>query len=76
MSYNEAETRYHLIDPILREKGYDDHQWVKLETPAPVEPTGYKGKRRRKGSGRTDSLLCVQVGDMPKSLPGLLINEY
>jgi len=69
MSYNEAETRFHLIDPILREKGYDDHQWVKLETPAPVEPTGYKGKRRRKGSGRTDYLLCVQVGDIPKSLP-------
>jgi len=68
MSYNEAETRYHLIDPVLRKKGYNDHQWVRLETPAPVEPTGYKGQRR-KGSGRTDYLLCVQVGDMPKSLP-------
>ncbi|HIJ96885.1 MAG TPA: DEAD/DEAH box helicase family protein [Desulfuromonadales bacterium] len=68
MSYNEAETRYYLIDPVLREKGYDSHQWLKLETPAPVEPTGPKGKRR-KGSGRTDYLLCVQVGDMPKSLP-------
>ncbi len=40
MTYNEAETRYYLIDPVLREKGYDDHQWLKLETPAPVEPTG------------------------------------
>ena len=68
MNYNEAETRYYLIDPVLREKGYDSHQWLKLETPAPVEPTGPKGKRR-KGSGRTDYLLCVQVGDMPKSLP-------
>lgn len=68
MSYNEAETRYYLIDPVLREKGYDAHQWLRLETPAPVEPTGPKGKRR-KGSGRTDYLLCVQVGDMPKSLP-------
>ncbi|WP_084520734.1 hypothetical protein [Thauera terpenica] len=46
MAYNEAETRYELIDPILREKGY--RQWrVKLETPAPVEPTGNKGRRRR-----------------------------
>ena len=27
MTYNEAETRYYLIDPVLREKGYDDHQW-------------------------------------------------
>jgi len=68
MSYNEAETRFHLIDPVLREKGYADPQRIKLETPAPVEPTGPKG-RRRKGPGRTDYLLCVQVGDMPKPLP-------
>jgi type I restriction enzyme R subunit len=65
---NEAETRYHLIDPVLREKGYNEHKWLKLETPAPVEPTGPKG-RRRKGPGRTDYLLCVQVGNMPRSLP-------
>jgi type I restriction enzyme R subunit len=68
MAYNEAETRFYLIDPVLREKGYNDHQWLKLETPAPVEPTGPKG-RRRKGPGRTDYLLCVQVGDMPNPLP-------
>ncbi|MRR18412.1 MAG: DEAD/DEAH box helicase, partial [Deltaproteobacteria bacterium] len=68
MSYNEAETRFHLIDPVLREKGYNDRQRIKLETPAPVEPVGAKG-RRRKGSGRTDYLLCVQVGDIPKPLP-------
>ena len=68
MAYNEAETRFYLIDPVLREKGYDDITRLKLETPAPVEPTGNKGKRRQ-GAGRTDYLLCVQVGDMPKSLP-------
>jgi type I restriction enzyme R subunit len=68
MSLNEAETRFHLIDPVLREKGFNDHQRLKLETPAPVEPVGPKG-RRRKGPGRTDYLLCVQVGDMPRSLP-------
>ncbi len=68
MAYNEAETRFYLIDPVLRAKGYNDHQWLKLETPAPVEPTGPMGRRRR-GKGRTDYLLCVQVGDMPKSLP-------
>jgi len=67
LSYNEAETRYELIDPTLRGKGY--RQWrIKLETPAPVEPTGNKG-RRRAGSGRTDYLLCVQVREMPKPLP-------
>lgn len=68
MTYNEAETRYFLIDPVLREKGYNAHQWLKLETPAPVEPTGPRGRRRR-SSGRTDYLLCVQAGDMPKPLP-------
>ncbi|MDR2506552.1 MAG: hypothetical protein LBD67_00915 [Candidatus Accumulibacter sp.] len=68
MTYNERETCFHLIDPVLREKGYDDPQRIRLETPAPVEPIGPKG-RRRKGAGRTDYLLCVQVGKMPKPLP-------
>lgn len=68
---SEADTRYHLIDPVLREKGYVSREHITLETvltPAPVEPTGPKG-RRRKGPGRTDYLLCVQAGDMPKSMP-------
>ena len=34
MAYNEQETRFYLIDPVLRTKGYDDHQWLKMETPA------------------------------------------
>ena len=68
MSYNEQETRFFLIDPVLRDKGYNAHQRIRMETPAPVEPTGPKG-RRRKGAGRVDYLLCVQVGDMPKALP-------
>lgn len=68
MSYNEAETRFYLIDPVLREKGYNEYWKLKLETPAPVEPTGAKG-RRRAGVGRTDYLLCVQAGDMPQPLP-------
>lgn len=68
MAFNEEETRFHLIDPVLRKKGYDDPQRIPLETPAPVEPTGPKGRRSKRG-GRTDYLLCVQVGDMPKPLP-------
>lgn len=68
MSYNEQETRFFLIDPVLRDKGYNDTQRIKMETPAPVEPTGPKG-RRRKGTGRTDYLLCVQAGNMPAPLP-------
>src|SRR3546814_402065 len=71
MSMNEADTRYHLIDPVLRAKGYVSRDQVTLETiltPPPVEPIGSKG-RRRKGPGRTDYLLCVQVANMPKSMP-------
>jgi len=71
MSMNEADTRYHLIDPVLREKGYVSRERITLETvltPPPVEPSGPKG-RRRKGPGRTDYLLCVQLGDMPKAMP-------
>ncbi len=39
MSMNEADTRYHLIDPVLRVKGYVDREQVTLETiitPPPV----------------------------------------
>lgn len=71
MGMNEADTRYHLIDPVLRSKGYVSREHVTLETvltPSPVEPTGPKG-RRRHGPGRTDYLLCVQVGNMPKAMP-------
>ena len=71
MSMNEADTRYHLVDPVLRTKGYVSRDQITLETiltPPPVEPTGAKG-RRRKGPGRTDYLLCVQAGGMPKALP-------
>ena len=25
MDYNEAETRFYLIDPVLRNKGYSEH---------------------------------------------------
>jgi type I restriction enzyme, R subunit len=67
MSKNEAETRYELIDPVLREKGYRV-PYIKLETPAPVEPIGPKGRRRR-GPGKTDYLLCVEVPDGMRPLP-------
>lgn len=75
MSMNEADTRYHLIDPVLREKGYVSRDRITLETiqtPAPVEPTGPKG-RRRKGAGRSDYLLCVQAGNMPKPMPAAVL---
>lgn len=65
---NEEETRFHLIDPVLRAKGYDEHRWLKCETPAPVEPTGNRGSRR-KGGGRTDYLLCIQPAGKPAPFP-------
>jgi len=58
--YNEQETRFFLIDRVLWDKGYNTHQRIKMETPAPVEPSGHKG-RRRKGAGRVDYLPCVQL---------------
>ena len=64
---NEEETKYELINPVLREKGYR-MPYIKLETPAPVEPTGPKG-RRRSGPGRTDYLLCVEVPNGTVPLP-------
>ena len=67
MPMNESETRFELIDPLLREKGYR-MPYVRLETPAPVEPTGPKG-RRRSGPGRTDYLLCVEVPNGTVPLP-------
>ncbi|HMP72305.1 MAG TPA: DEAD/DEAH box helicase family protein [Kiritimatiellia bacterium] len=67
MPFNEAETRYELIDPLLREKGYR-MPYIKLETKAPVEPIGFKG-RRRAGAGRTDYLLCVETPAGPAPLP-------
>lgn len=71
MAMNEADTRYHLIDPILRDKGYAKPEHITCETiltPSPVEPTGPKG-RRSKRPGRTDYLLLVRCGDMPKPMP-------
>lgn len=71
MGMNEADTRFHLIDPVLREKGYVSRDRITLETiltPPPVEPSGPKG-RRRKGPGRTDYLLCIKLGNAPKPMP-------
>jgi hypothetical protein len=61
MSMNESETRFELIDPLLRGKGYRMPH-VRLESPAPVEPIGRKGHRCY-GPGSTDDQLCVEVAN-------------
>jgi len=35
---SEAETRFYIIDPVLRDKGYNEYWKLWLETPIPVEP--------------------------------------
>ncbi len=40
MSMNKADTRYHLIEPVLRDKGYVSRERITLETvltAAPIE---------------------------------------
>lgn len=39
MTFSEAETRFHIIDPVLCDKG-NEYWKLRLETPAPVEPNG------------------------------------
>jgi type I restriction enzyme R subunit len=68
MSKNEAETRFELIDPILRDKGYR-MPYVRLETPAPVETAGGPKGRRSSGPGKMDYLLCVEVPNATVPLP-------
>lgn len=65
---NEESTKYHLINPVLNAKGYNDPWKIRLETPPPVEPTGFKG-RRGKPTGRTDYLIYVRHTSLPRPWP-------
>ena len=67
MKKNEEETRFYLIDPVLREKGYN-WPYLKMERPAPVEPIGPKG-RRRSGPGKVDYLICIDHPNGTAPLP-------
>ncbi len=67
MKKNEEETRFYLIDPILRAKGYD-WPYLRMERPAPVEPIGPKG-RRRPGPGKVDYLICIDGPSGTAPLP-------
>ena len=65
---NEESTKYHLINPVLAAKGYNDPWKIRLETPPPVEPTGFKG-RRGKSNGITDYLIYVRHASLPQPWP-------
>jgi hypothetical protein len=69
MSYNEAEPRYYLIDPVLRDKGYDDHSKLKPETPAPVHAQAVTGWRTgsQKRTGRPAQRHATGQGILPNA---------
>lgn len=66
---NEAETRAHLIDPVLREKGYDSMDRLRVEVSTrPRANAGTAGSLRKK-SGRADYLLLANVDSGPEPMP-------
>jgi type I restriction enzyme R subunit len=48
MSMNEADTRYHLIDPALRIKGYVSREHITLETI--LTPCASRAQRSQRSS--------------------------
>ena len=69
MAMNEAETRLHLIDPVLREKGYDSMDKLRVEVSTGSRAnTGATGSLRKK-SGRADYLLLANIDSGPKPMP-------
>ena len=66
MGRNEAETRYELIDPVLRDKGYRV-PYIRLETPAPVEPTGPKGVAAMARAKSTAARVMRTLEGRPRS---------
>ena len=64
MNCSEEETRFFLIDPVLRDKGYNDHQRLKVETPAPVEPTKAILNSRLDETGKIIQSTTKQLADI------------
>jgi len=48
MTYNEAETRFCLIDPVLRGKGYQEHLRLKLNISAPSRTYRCQGSAKKR----------------------------
>ena len=60
MGLNEADTRAKLIDPVLHTRGWIEAYIKREETAGSIEIIG--GKARKKGRGRLDYTLRIQVG--------------
>ena len=58
MSYNEAETRYHLIDPVLRDKGYVSHQTLRWKLPPRSSPPAPRAAAARVRAAPTTCCAC------------------
>jgi len=72
MSRNEAQTRFELIDPALRRRGWDGaNTQVEAKTPGGI--TVIDGKARRRNSGRTDYLLHLEVSNGTQPIAVALI---
>src|SRR5437868_4846419 len=59
MSYNEADTRAKLIDPAIHKRGWTEETIRREETAGAIEIVGQKARRR--GRGRVDYTLRIQV---------------
>jgi type I restriction enzyme R subunit len=65
MSLNEADTRAKLIDPAIHKRGWTEDLIRREETAGTIEIIG--GKARRRGRGKVDYTLRVQVN--PETQP-------
>lgn len=61
MGLNEADTRAKLIDPALHTRGWIEDYIKREETAGSIEIVG--GKARKRGRGRLDYTLRIQVGE-------------
>ena len=74
MPLNEAQTRYNLIDPAIKQRGWTDDR-VKVEEP--TRPNIIHDKGAVKGSrGRTDYLLRLVIKKDTQPIPIALKERY
>ncbi|MDO8369578.1 MAG: hypothetical protein Q7S71_02500 [Candidatus Nitrotoga sp.] len=75
MSMNEADTCYHLIDPVLREKGYVSRERITLETILTPAPVGDHRQYRGAGAHRCRCAGTVERADGGSGLRPGVVNQ-